>query len=124
MLLSGILIFTMGSCSNKARIESLEQWKTETEERLASLTSRLNQVGRADYVTEVKPLEDGAGYVISFKYSPDIRIENGKDGDMMFSSFDNSDPDYLYITLSDGQKFQLQKYVGTYIRFDSYEPFI
>ena len=124
VLLPAIFALLLCGCSNEDRIASLEEWKAYFEQQLVSLGAELDKVTHKDYVTSVTPLEDDSGYTISFKYSPDLEIRNGKDGDPLFTGFDNSHPDYLLITLADGKSYRLLKYSEIYISFDSYEPFL
>ena len=63
-----------------SRITALEEWQKSVNTDIRSLQSLVEALEDKDYVTAVKPLEDGTGYVISFLKSGNVTIKNGEDG--------------------------------------------
>ena len=124
-LILGMAISSLYGCSKKEeeRIKVLEDWRETVDQQLNDLSVQLAKLSRTDYVTGVTPLEDGSGYTISFKASPDLTVRNGEDGDLMFQSIDNSQPEWLTITLADGKTYKIMKASELYVKFESNEPF-
>ena len=63
------------------RIAALETWQTTANSEIISLQNLIKSINENDFVTKVTPLEDGTGYVISFKKSGDITIKHGEKGE-------------------------------------------
>ena len=62
------------------RIAALETWQTTANAEIISLQNLIKSINENDFVTKVTPLEDGTGYVISFKKGGDITIKHGEKG--------------------------------------------
>ena len=63
------------------RIAALEEWQKSVNSDILSLKSLIEAIEGKDFVTSVKTLEDGTGYVITFANSGDITIKHGEKGD-------------------------------------------
>ena len=62
------------------RIAALETWQATANAEIISLQNLIKSINENDFVTKVTPLEDGTGYVISFKKGGDITIKHGENG--------------------------------------------
>lgn len=94
-LLLTAMSFGMGSCCLKedineirnelqnhdGRLTSLEEWQESVNTSIKSLQDLIKALEDKDYVTEVTPLEDGTGYVISFLKSGNVTIKHGEKGE-------------------------------------------
>ena len=62
------------------RVLALEMWQKQVNDNIASLQNLVAALEQRDYVTNVTPLTDGSGYIISFLNQGAIIIKNGVDG--------------------------------------------
>lgn len=65
----------------EVRVTALEEWQKNVNAQISSLQTIVAGLEKKDYVTNVAPLSNGTGYVISFQNSGDVTILNGEKGD-------------------------------------------
>ena len=81
------------------RIEKLEQLCSRLNDNIVSIQTIIDAIQDKDYVTGVKPLDDGTGYTIRFTKSETITIHHGRDGSI---GADGKTPDIGLKQDSDG----------------------